>query len=156
MESREGARSSGERPAQKGREETMTRLLTSTALVAFLFVAAAPQGAKAADPARLKTNISTLASERFGGRLTGTDGERLAREFIIAELKRIGVKPLPGQKDFAIPFEFTAGARDGGTTVSVAGKARALSFSDSGEVTAPVVFGGYGIVVPESQDFGYD
>ena len=50
----------------------MTRLLTSTALVAFLFVVAAPQGTKAADPDRLKTNISTLASERFGGRLTGT------------------------------------------------------------------------------------
>ncbi len=131
------------------------RLLTSTVLVAILFVLAA-QGARAADPARLKTNISTLASERFGGRLTGTDGERLAREFIVAELKRIGAKPLPGQRDFTLPFEFVAGARDGGTTLSIAGKARALSFSDSGEVTGAVVFAGYGIVVPESQDFGYD
>jgi hypothetical protein len=109
-----------------------------------------------ADTGNLKKYVTTLASERFGGRLTGTDGERLAREFIVAELKRIGAKPLPGQKDFALPFEFTAGARDGGTTVSIGGTARALSFSDSGDVTAPVVFGGYGIVVPESQDFGYD
>ena len=132
------------------------RLLTSSALVAFLFVVAAPQGAKAADPARLKTNIATLASERFGGRLTGTDGERLAREFIIAELKRIGAKPLPGQRDFALPFEFTAGARDAGTTLSIRGKARALAFSDSGQVSGPIVFAGYGIVVPDSQDFGYD
>src|SRR5207244_1320512 len=83
------------------------------------------QATKAADPSRLRTNISTLASERFGGRLTGTDGERLAREFIVAELKRIGAKPLPGQRDFALPFEFVAGARDGGTTLSIAGKARA-------------------------------
>jgi hypothetical protein len=148
------------------------RLLTSTALVASLFVLAAPHGARAADPARLKTNITTLASERFGGRLTGTDGERLAREFIIAELKRMGAKPLPGQSDFALPFEFTAGARDAGTRVSLthettadgitsglvmgANQARALSFSDSGEVSGGVVFAGYGIVVPESQDFGYD
>ena len=106
------------------------RLLTSTALVAFLFVVAAPQRAKAADPVRLKTDISTLASERFGGRLTGTDGERLAREFIVAELKRIGAKPLPGQRDFALPFEFSAGSRDTGTTLSIRGKARALAFSD--------------------------
>ena len=113
-------------------------------------------GPARADVGQLRRYVTTLASERFGGRQTGTDGERLAREFIIAELKRMGVKPLPGQRDFALPFEFTAGARDGGTTVSVAGKARALSFSDSGEVTAPVVFAGYGIVVPESQDFGYD
>src|SRR5207248_2003493 len=83
-------------------------------------------------------------------------GERLAREFIVSALKRIGAKPLPGQKNFALPFEFTAGARDGGTSISVAGKARALSFSDSGDVTGMVVFAGYGIVVPESQDFGYD
>ena len=33
---------------------------------------------------------------------------------------------------------------------------RALSFSDNGDVTGAVVFAGYGIVVPESQDFGYD
>jgi peptidase M28-like protein/PDZ domain-containing protein/PA domain-containing protein len=109
-----------------------------------------------ADVGDLRRYVTTLASERFGGRLTGTDGERLAREFLIAELKRIGAKPLPGQKDFAIPFEFTAGGRDGGTIVSIGGKARALSFSDSGDVTASVVFAGYGIVVPDSQDFGYD
>jgi hypothetical protein len=132
------------------------RLLTSTALAALTSVLAVAQGARAADPARLKTDISTLASERFGGRLTGTDGERLAREFIVSELKRIGAKPLPGQRDFALPFEFTAGARDTGTTVSVAGKARALAFSDSGDASGEVVFAGYGIVVPESQDFGYD
>jgi hypothetical protein len=109
-----------------------------------------------ADVGELRRYVTTLASERFGGRLTGSEGERLAREFLTAELKRIGAKPLPGQKDFALPFEFTAGSRDGGTTVSVAGKARALSFSDTGDVTAAVVFAGYGIVVPDSQDFGYD
>src|SRR5262245_41951448 len=132
------------------------RFLTSTTVAALTFVLAATQGSRAADPARLKTNIATLASERFGGRLTGTDGERLAREFIVSELKRIGAKPLPGQRDFALPFEFTAGARDAGTTLSVAGQARALAFSDSGEASGGVVFAGYGIVVPESQDFGYD
>jgi hypothetical protein len=112
-----------------------------------------------ADVGQLRRYVSTLASEKFAGRQTGTEGERLAREFLIGELKRIGAKPLPGQKDFALPFEFTAGGRDAGTTLTLpagAGNARALSFSDSGDVTGPVVFAGYGIVVPESQDFGYD
>src|SRR5437868_7082990 len=109
-----------------------------------------------ADVAQLRRYITTLASERFAGRQTGTEGERLAREFLIAELKRIGARPLPGQRDFALPFEFTAGARDGGTSLSIAGAARALSFSDSGDATGPLVFAGYGIVVPESQNFGYD
>jgi Zn-dependent M28 family amino/carboxypeptidase len=109
-----------------------------------------------ADVAQLRRYVTTLASERFGGRQTGTEGERLAREFLVAELKKIGARPLPGQRDLALPFEFTAGARDGGTSLSVPGKARALSFSDSGDVTGAVVFAGYGIVVPDSQDFGYD
>ena len=33
---------------------------------------------------------------------------------------------------------------------------RALSFSDNGEASGDVMFAGYGIVVPESQNFGYD
>ena len=33
---------------------------------------------------------------------------------------------------------------------------QALSFSDNAEVTGTVVFAGYGLVVPESQNFGYD
>src|SRR5207249_12077499 len=33
---------------------------------------------------------------------------------------------------------------------------RALSFSDNGDVDGPVVFAGYGIVVPETQGFAYD
>src|SRR3989449_7068057 len=109
-----------------------------------------------ADAGQLRRYITTLASEQFAGRQTGTEGERLAREFLTTELKRIGAKPLPGQRDFALPFEFTAGARDGGTTLSTPGKARALSFSDSDDITGSVVFAGYGIVVPGSQDFGYD
>src|SRR5205814_1534051 len=77
--------------------------------------------------------------------------------------QKIGVKPLPGQTDFRLPFAFTAGTRDGGSRISIAKHAfttevdvRALSFSDNAEVTGNVVFAGYGIVVPESQDFGYD
>ena len=49
-----------------------------------------------ADVAQLRRYVTTLASERFAGRQTGTEGERLAREFIISELKRIGARPLPG------------------------------------------------------------
>src|SRR5207244_7397527 len=33
---------------------------------------------------------------------------------------------------------------------------QALSFSDNADASGAVVFAGYGIVVPESQDFGYD
>ena len=124
-------------------------------------------GLAAAD-SRTRTHVETLASAKFDGRLTGTPGERLAGDYIVSELRRIGAKPLTGMKDYRLPFAFTAGTRDGGTTLSlsVAGTSnrafaartavQALSFSDNIDVTSPVVFAGYGIVVPDSQDFGYD
>src|SRR5947208_9798643 len=92
----------------------------------------------AAQASKTRTYVETLASPRLEGRLAGSNGERLASEYIVSELKKIGAKPLPGQKDFLIPFEFTAGTKDGGSTVSVGGtafgaaKTRALSFSDNG------------------------
>ena len=106
-----------------------------------------------------KPYVQALASDRFEGRLAGSNGERLAADYIVSELQKIGAKPLPGQKDFRLPFDFTAGAKDGGSQLTISGKssaARALAFSDNGDVTGSLVFAGYGIVVPESQDFGYD
>ncbi len=107
--------------------------------------------------------VETLASERFAGREAGSTGERQAGDYIAAQLARLGAKPLPGRQDVFMSFEFTAGSRDGGSQL-VIGNQRfaapedvvALSFSDDASVSAPVVFAGYGIVVPEAQNFGYD
>jgi len=113
-----------------------------------------------------RVHVQTLASEKFEGRLAGSNGERLASEYLVGELKKMGAKPLPGKSDFQLPFEFTAGTRDGGSSIGIrTGNAaatppgnvvRALSFSDNGDVDGPVVFAGYGIVVPETQGFAYD
>jgi Zn-dependent M28 family amino/carboxypeptidase len=107
--------------------------------------------------------VETLASERFGGREAGSAGERLAADYLAGELARIGARPLPGRSDMFLSFDFTAGSRDGGSHLLIGGArfeapadVLALSFSDDGKVSAPVVFAGYGIVVPEAQNFGYD
>ncbi|HZM93319.1 MAG TPA: M28 family peptidase [Vicinamibacterales bacterium] len=107
--------------------------------------------------------VETLASDKFAGREAGSTGERQAGDYIAAQLARIGVRPLPGRQDVFMSFEFTAGSKDGGSQL-VMGNQRftapddvvALSFSDDADVSAPAVFAGYGIVVPESQNFGYD
>ena len=113
--------------------------------------------------ARTRAIVEALASERMQGRLTGSEGERLASDYLVAELRKIGAKPLPGAADYRLPFDFTAGTRDAGSVVTIGSSkfttetdVRALSFSDNAEVTGDVVFAGYGIVVPDSQDFGYD
>jgi hypothetical protein len=125
--------------------------------------------------------VQALAAPGLDGRLAGSNGEKLASDYIVSELKKLDARPLPGRSDFLMPFAFTAGTKDGGSTISIAaqgagaagqaGKSgqngvptrfdtqadvRALSFSDNAEVSGDVVFAGYGIVVPESQNFGYD
>lgn len=122
--------------------------------------------APATTASRTKQDVTRLASDELEGRLSGSPGEVRAGDFISAELRRIGARPLPGHADFTLPFEFTAGTRDGGSWLQVAGASsrydqradiQALSFSDNGDVAnAPVVFAGYGIVVPDSQGFPYD
>src|SRR5687768_8380439 len=133
--------------------------LRSRLIILLLVIAAnAPLPAQVATSSRTRAHVETLASEKFGGRAAGSDGERLAADYIVAQLTRIGARPLPGRRDMFQPFEFTAGSRDGGSRISVgAGDGvRALSFSEDADVDGDVVFAGYGLVVPESANFGYD
>ena len=156
----------------------MTRMRL-TAAVAALGVISGGLGyaqTRAASPTR--AHVEFLASDTLEGREAGSPGERLAADYITAQLARIGARPLPGGSDLLMPFEFTAGSRDGGSSITIRGDAtaadaaaglrpagrvfseptqvRSLSFSDDADVAGPVVFAGYGLVVPESQDFGYD
>lgn len=115
-----------------------------------------------------RETVEFLASPALNGRLTGTPDEQRAAEFLASNLKAIGAVPLPGQDDFFLPFEFTAGSKDAGSTMTVERdgdiklatddpvEITALAFSDDGEVTAPVVFAGYGIVSDASTGVPYD
>ncbi len=136
-------------------------LLLATAVL----LAAAPP-ATAGLP-ELKRHVEYLASPALEGRLTGTEGARQAAAYLAAELEKLGAVPLPGQENLEMPFEFTAGSKDAGSSLSLAGAeqarrwtgerlVQALSFSDSGTVEGEVVFAGYGMVVPETQGFAYD
>ena len=159
-------------PALGNRRVGIWEFSLSTLLV--LLVVFTPAWAQAPAASKTRDHVQTLASERFGGREAGSEGERMAGDYIAAQLARVGTKPLPGKADMFEPFQFTAGSRDGGSKLSIgwtpgsppagdtigfiqdADSIRALSFSDDADVTAGVVFAGYGIVVPDSQNFGYD
>jgi hypothetical protein len=147
---------------------TVPSLLTPPASLRAAQAPAATTATQEAERTRLR--VERLASEAFGGREAGSDGERQAAAFIAGELARLGARPLPGRRDMFATFDFPAGSRDGNTSIAVAPEAGgaaghrftgqqvdALSFSESVKnVLAPAVFAGYGIVVPESQNFGYD
>ena len=141
----------------------MTRALN----VVLALLVATGAAAQTTTASKTRAHVETLASPQLEGRQAGSDGERRAADYIAAQLARAGARPLPGRSDMFVPFEFTAGSRDGGSRVTLtrpAGSAQAfaapqvqaLSFSDVADVSGPVVFAGYGLVVPESQGFGYD
>jgi hypothetical protein len=148
------------------------RLPLTLLLVAGALPSYAQTAARATTASPTRAHVEMLASEKLAGREAGSAGERMAADYLAAQLARIGARPLPGRSDMFLPFEFTAGSRDGGSSISleraprngaaaggVSGGStsiRALSFSDDGEVSGAVVFAGYGIVVPETQGFGYD
>ena len=143
----------------------MSRRPLGAAAIAVTLVAVGH--AQRVEPSRTRAYVEALASERFEGREAGSPGERGAADYLADELARIGAQPLPGQTAMFSSFDFTAGSRDGGSRVTVTSAngprrfegrdvVQALPFSDDATISAPVVFAGYGLVVPESQSFGYD
>jgi hypothetical protein len=120
------------------------------------------QPAVQAAPSRTRAHVDALASPKLEGRLTGSPGADAAAAYIEKELKRIGAKPLPGTTGFRVPFTFTSGIKDEGSSLTSSGSGwheandvLALSFSDAGSVTAPVVFAGYGLRVPAENGGGF-
>ena len=117
----------------------------------------------------LRQTVAELASERMAGRLTGTDGERLATEYAASILEKSGLEPAGDNGTFFQSFEFTAGVSLGPKSVleqqseSASDQARAyaidtdwrpLTFSQVGDFTPTgVVFAGYGIVAPAVDEY---
>lgn len=141
----------------------MQALRIASCLALIALAADTPHAAAQGAASKTRADVAVLASDRLEGRQAGSAGAQLAADHLVAELKKMGAQPLPGQKDFRLPFTFTAGVKDGGTTLTAAGRTfaqrtevQALSFADNAEVSGDVVFAGYGLVVPDSQNFGYD
>ncbi len=139
--------------------------LRGLALAAVLVSAsvAAPLAADQQTSDRLRADVEFLASENLEGRLTGTAGALAAAEYVAQQLQQMGAVPISGDDSYLIPFTFVAGSEDLGSAVSRGERTfggpdqvSALAFSDSTSATAEVVFAGYGLRIPEGQEFPYD
>ncbi|MBN1940234.1 MAG: M20/M25/M40 family metallo-hydrolase [Candidatus Aminicenantes bacterium] len=112
--------------------------------------------------------VEELTSEKFGGRLTGTPEFEASAEWVISHLKKWGVQPGGDngtyRQKFPNPYTlvFPGGecslhlpVKDGIVKKFYTYESEFLpgGTSGSGEVTAEVVFVGYGITAPE---LGYD
>jgi Tol biopolymer transport system component len=112
-------------------------------------------------PTDIMRHVDYLCRPELGGRLTGTGGEQLATSYVAAYFEQIGLEPAGEDGTWFQPFEFTAGVDLGGgnmlqagaTTFQVGKNWQPLAFSATGPVAeSAVVFAGYGITAPESED----
>ena len=113
-------------------------------------------------PEDMRQHVTYLASDELDGRLTGTEGEKLATQYVADVFAKIGLVPFGDKDTWFENFEFTAGVALGaGNKLTLAGGKvleeftadqdwRPLSFSQIGDVAASdIVFAGYGIETPD-------
>ena len=115
--------------------------------------------------ARLKRDVTFLASDECEGRGVGTKGLDKAADYIVAQFTEAGLKPGGAKGTYFQPFTMARGAAQEGEASLVlqgplgqkitltAGKDfHVMGMSGSGKVSAPVVFAGYGAM---ARDVGY-
>ncbi|MBX2965225.1 MAG: M20/M25/M40 family metallo-hydrolase [Cyclobacteriaceae bacterium] len=89
----------------------MNKILLLPAFILCLFVAA---HAQQFDETRILNHIKILASDSLQGRGTGTEGERMAADYISKKYKELKLKPIGKTKSYLQPFEFKHGAHGEG------------------------------------------
>ncbi|PYT91753.1 MAG: peptidase M28, partial [Acidobacteria bacterium] len=107
-------------------------------------------------------HVKFLADDSLEGRNTGSEGLRKAQAYAVEQLQKAGLEPA-GVNGFYQPVRFTQFQVDESKS-SLAlvsnGQAKPLSFADDGfissrstrasvNLTAPLVFVGYGLKIPE-------
>lgn len=137
-------------------------------LAGVLAVADTPAGTTIGDAvsaARVRADVEFLADDLLEGREAGTRGYDLAALYAVAQLKTAGFEPAADDGSYLqqVPFiEFTPVEPSlrisaGGTETEFALPDEALvepsAWQERVDVTAPLVFAGYGVTAPE---LGYD
>ncbi len=123
--------------------------------------AAVPLHADEASQARMKRDVTYLASDELEGRGVGTSGLDRAADYVARQFAEAGLKP-GGTDGYFQPFPVTRGAElDGPATFVLKGPLgqtitlkqgvdfQVSGFSGPGEVRAPVVFAGFGVTAKE-------
>lgn len=112
---------------------------------------------------RYAEHVKFLASPELEGRGAGTAGLEKAGSYIADQFQRLGLKPAGDKGSYRQGFPVSTGATAGpNNRLSIEGSQallapdkdfRPISFSSAGQVSAGLVFAGYGATAPE---FGYD
>jgi hypothetical protein len=131
-----------------------------------LFVGLRAQAENAAAEARMKKDITFLASDLCEGRGINTQGINRAADYIAAEFQKAGLKPAGEEGSYFQPFTMSGAATLGSPiNLDLLGPLgqkvklkhgehfEVLGLSASGKLMAPLVFAGYAATAKE---IGYD
>ena len=114
--------------------------------------------------AALQQHVEYLASDELEGRLTGTEGERLAHTYISGQFREMGIAPLQDDGSYLQPFPVNAQvAIDPQTRLAADGKNLRtgadffpLVYSANGSLAGvSMIDAGYGISAPELKHDDY-
>ncbi len=107
-------------------------------------------------------HVTFLADDNLEGRETGSEGLRKAESYIVDQFTKAGLQPA-GSDGFYQPVKFISRQiveKDSSAMLVASGKAEPLTLGDdayfttraelsSEEITAPLIFVGYGLKIPE-------
>jgi hypothetical protein len=151
----------------------VTAVVGMTAMVAAAVVAGPPpfsleRAVPLVTAAGAYATVERLTAADFGGRLTGTPGYAAAAAWAAAQFRAAGLKPLPDMPDYEHRFPVTVAGVDSASMEMLPAQPGdsskpleqfkdylPLLYSGSGDVTAEVVFVGYGITAPEMKRDDY-
>ena len=149
----------------------LKRLLTTAAITALVGCAGTTPTTSApsvaANATAIEAHMQFLASDALAGRDTGSNEHEIASLYIATQLQALGLKPAGDNGSYLqrVPLRKARLAQDSAKfTLHVDGNSTALAYPKAfftgpslqfshTEVTAPLVFAGYGLV---SKEFGLD
>ena len=113
---------------------------------------------------QLKYDVKYLASDLLEGRETGTEGERMAVEYIAAKFGNVGLMPYGNKASYLQTFTFKAEPVLGSANTLQVGRKRVkvnedfapMPFSAAGSALGKIYKVGYGILAPDlnHDDYG--
>ena len=115
------------------------------------------------DSAELLQHISTLASDRFEGRLPGSAGEDLTVKYLIEQFRKSGAQPGNPNGEYIQPVALAGLTAQTDVGMQVKGRPLAIKLQDDVVASSqrldrlirvrksPLVFVGYGVQAPEYQ-----
>ena len=133
--------------------KSISRIIPAILIFAFVAYSCAPARKTEVTVKELQAEVKYLSSDELKGRMTGSEGDSLAAEYIKKELSSYGLIPLSGDglERFKVTDKMIYGKDNllslNGTSYSAEKDFAPLAISENSSLNAEVAFAGYGFSI---------